>query len=35
MDKKRFIRSNIAIIILALLIVVFGSYALTGMLIAP
>jgi hypothetical protein len=35
MDKKQFIRSNIAIIILAILILIFGSYAITGMLAAP
>lgn len=35
MEVKRFIRSNIAIIILAILILIFGSYAITGMLAAP
>jgi hypothetical protein len=35
MDKKQFIRSNLAIIILAILILIFGSYAITGMLAAP
>ncbi len=35
MDRKQFIRSNLAVIILALLILIFGSYALTGMIIAP
>lgn len=35
MDKKQFVRSNLAIIILAILILIFGSYAITGMLAAP
>lgn len=35
MNKKQFIRSNVAIIILGLLIIFFGSYALTGMFITP
>ena len=35
MDKKQFIRSNLAIIILAILILAFGSYAITGMLVTP
>jgi hypothetical protein len=35
MSAKELIRSNIAIIILAILILIFGTYAITGMLAAP
>lgn len=34
MDKKEWIRSNIIMIILGLLILIFGSYAISGMLAA-
>lgn len=34
MDKKEWFKSNIIIIILGLLILVFGSYAISGMLAA-
>lgn len=35
MSVKELIRSNIAIIILAILILIFGTYAITGMVAAP